>query len=102
MSWSYSFPKAVRARALQSSVIGLAGADPHGAVDAVDEDLSVADLAGLGGRHDRVDDFVDLIGWDRRLDLDLGQEAHGVFGAAIDFGVAFLAAVPLDLGNGHP
>src|SRR5882757_1545382 len=102
MSWSYSFPKAVRARALESSGVGLASADAHGAVDAVDEDLSIADLAGLGGRHDRFDDFVDLIGRDCRLDLDLGQEAHGVFGAAIDFGVALLAPVSLDLGDGHP
>src|SRR5436305_266266 len=31
----------VRARALQSSGVGLAGADAHGAVDAVDEDLSI-------------------------------------------------------------
>src|SRR6267142_1947829 len=71
MSWCHSFPKAVRARALQSSGVGLAGADAHGAVDAVDEDL------------------------------DLGQEADGVFGAAIDFGVALLAPVSLDLGDGH-
>src|SRR5262249_51891159 len=94
--------KAVRARALQSSGVGLAGADAHGVVDAVDEDLAVADLAGLGGSYDGVDDLVDLIGRHCRLDLDLGQEAHSVFGAAIDFGVALLTAVSLDLGDGHP
>ena len=33
--------------------------------------------------------------------LDLRQEVHGVFGAAIDFRVALLAAVALDLGDGH-
>src|SRR5215813_230808 len=93
--------KSVRARALQSSGVGLAGADTHGVVDAVDEDFSVADLTGLGGCHDRLDDFVDLIGRDCRLDLDLGQETYGVFGAAIDFGVALLTPVPLDLGDGH-
>src|SRR5258707_4261743 len=38
--------------------VGFAGADAHGAVDAVDEDLAVADLAGLGGHHDRVDGLV--------------------------------------------
>src|SRR5262245_2602661 len=73
------YPNAVGARALQSRGIGLAGADAHGAVDAVDEDLAVADLAGLGGPYDGVDDFVDLIGRDRRFDLDLGQKADGVF-----------------------
>ena len=30
-----------------------------------------------------------------------GQEIHGIFGAAIDFGVALLPAVALDLGDGH-
>src|SRR4051812_342583 len=94
--------KSLRARALQRSVVGLAGSYPHGAVDAVDEDLSVADLAGLGGRHDCVDDFVNLIGRHCRLDLDLGQEADGVFGAAINFGVALLTPVTFDLGDGHP
>src|SRR5437016_8230283 len=98
MSWCHSFPK--RARALQSSGVGLAGADAHGAVEAVDEDLSIADLAGLGGPYDGVDDFVDLIGRDCRFDLDLRQEAYGVFGAAIDFGVALLTPVSLDLGDG--
>ena len=33
---------------------------------------------------------------DRDLDLDLGQEAHRVFGAAIDFRMALLSAVPFD------
>ena len=32
----------------------------------------------------------------------LGQEVHGVFGAAIDFGVPLLTAVALDLAGGHP
>src|SRR3954452_11644745 len=101
MSWCHSFPKVVRARASQSSGLGLAGADTHGAFDAVDEDLAVADLAGLGGRHNRVDDSVNLIGRDCRFDLDFGKKAYGVFGAAIDFRVAFLTPVSLDLGDGH-
>src|SRR5262245_15735403 len=101
MSWVTPFQSG-EARASQSSGIGLAGADTHGAIDAVDEDLSVADLTGLGGPYDGVDDFADQIGRYGGLDLDLGQEADGVFGAAIDFGVALLTAVSLDLGNGHP
>src|SRR5262245_54064876 len=91
----------VRARALQSSDISLAGADAHSAVDAVDEDLAVADLAGLGGSYDGLDDFADLVSRDGRFDLDLGQEADRVFGAAIDFGVALLTPVSFDLGDGH-
>jgi hypothetical protein len=31
----------------------------------------------------------------------LGQEVHGVFRAAVDFSVALLPAVALDLGDGH-
>ena len=38
----------------------------------------------------------------RHLDLHLRQEGHRVFGAAIDFGMALLTPVALDLGDGHP
>src|SRR6185312_11119834 len=81
--------------------IGLARADAYGLVDRVDEDLAIADLAGLGGRSDCLDYLVGEIRRHRDLDLDLGQEADGVFGAAIDFGMPFLAAVTFDLGNRH-
>src|SRR6202012_5043261 len=76
--------------------IGLAGADANRMVEVDDEDLAVADLSGLGRRGDRFDGLVDLLGGDRDLDLDLGQEAHRVFSAAIDFRVALLSAVPFD------
>src|SRR5258707_4059288 len=65
-------------------------------VEVDDEDLAVADLAGLGSGGDGVDGLVDLIRGDRDLDLDLGQETHGIFGAAIDFRVALPAAIPFD------
>ena len=65
-------------------------------VEVDDEDLAIADLSGLGGGGDGVDGLVDLIGGDGDLDLDLGQEADGVFGAAIDFRVALLPAISLD------
>src|SRR5262249_36739837 len=90
------------ARESQRRGVGFAGADANGAVETEDEDLAVADLAGLGGRGDGFDGLVELVGRDRYLDLDLGQEAHGVFGAAVDFGVALLTPVSLDLGDGHP
>src|SRR5262245_50233683 len=82
--------------------VGFAGADAHGVVEVEDEDLAVADLAGLGSRGDRLDGFVELVRGYRDLDFDLGQEAHGVFGAAIDLGVALLAPVAFDLRDGHP
>src|SRR5882724_12911666 len=65
-------------------------------VEADNEDLAVADLSGLGSRGDGVDGLVDLIRGDSDLDLDLGQEAHGIFGAAIDFRMALLPTVSLD------
>lgn len=82
-------------------VVGFAGADADRVLDGRDEDLAVADLSGpccrLDGRHR----FFCLTGWDTDLDLDLGQETHGVLGAAIDFRVTLLAAVALDLSDGH-
>src|SRR5215813_11928381 len=81
--------------------VGLAGADADRVADVGDEDLSVADLPGLGGSRDRIDHLVDAIGRHRHLDLHLRQEVHGVLGAAINFGVAFLAAIALHLGDGH-
>src|SRR5438874_8532095 len=65
-------------------------------VEVDDEDLAVADLAGLGSGCDGVDGLVDLIRGDSDLDLDLGQEAHGVFGAAVDFRVTLLATITFD------
>src|SRR5258705_5797553 len=65
-------------------------------VEVDDEDLAVADLSGFCRRRDGVDGFVDLVRGDSDLDLDLGQEAHGVFSAAVNFRVAFLPAISLD------
>src|SRR3954462_8492534 len=65
-------------------------------VEIDDEDLAVADLPGFRGGRDGVDGLVDLVGGDSDLDLDLGQEAHGIFGAALDFRMALLAAISLD------
>src|SRR4051812_18887540 len=65
-------------------------------VEVDDEDLAVADLAGLGSGGDGVDGLVDLIRGNSDLDLDLGQEAHGVFGATIDFRMTLLAAITFD------
>ena len=65
-------------------------------------EVAVADLSGLRRRRDRLDHAVGAVVGDHHLDLDLGQEVHGVFGAAIDLGVALLAAEALDLGDGQP
>src|SRR5215813_8945176 len=82
--------------------VGFADADADGLIEADDEDLAVADLPRLGGGGDRLDDLVGLVAGNRDLDLEFRQEAHGVFGAAVDFRVALLASVAFDLGDGHP
>ena len=48
-----------------------------------------------------LDDLADEIVGDDDLDLHLGQEVHGVFAAAVDLGVALLAAEAFDLGDRH-
>ena len=85
----------------QGVVVNLAGAHAHHPVDGADPDLAVADLAGVGGLHDRVEGVGDLVVGDEDLDLDLGHEVGGVLGTAVDLGVAALLAVALDLGDRH-
>ena len=65
-------------------------------VEIDDEDFAVADLAGLCSTGDRFDGLVDLGLGDSDLDLDLGQETDGVLSAAVNFRMAFLAAISLD------
>src|SRR6201986_3041275 len=79
---------------------GLSGSDSNGFLDVGDEDLAVADAAGLGGAEDRLDRAFDQIVADNNLDLHLRQEIDDVFGAAIELGMAFLATEALGLGHG--
>src|SRR5690348_72194 len=51
-----------------------AGADPDHLIDRGDPDLTVADAAGAGGGHDRVDRLVDVEVVDQHLDPCLGHE----------------------------
>src|ERR1043166_4144060 len=81
--------------------VGLAGADAQRVLDVDDEDLAVADLPGLCRGGDRLDHAVGAIVRDHDFDLDLGQEVHRVLRAAVDLGVALLAAEALHLGNGQ-
>ena len=65
-----------------------------------DEDLAIADAAGLGGVLDRLDRLLDHVVAEHDLDLHLGQEVDDVFGAAIEFGMALLPAEALGLDDG--
>src|SRR5688572_30567730 len=81
--------------------VGLSGADAQRMVDRRDKDLAVADLPRPRARGDDLDRLVGELGGDGDFDPQFGQKIHDIFGAAIDLGVALLAAVPLDLGHGH-
>src|SRR5437870_268252 len=78
---------------LEGVYVAFAGADADGLLERADEDFSVADLAGAGRGGDRFDRAVDEVARHRHLNLQLRQEAHGIFGAAVDFGVTFLTSV---------
>ena len=79
----------------------LLGADADGFVDFGHEHFAVADLAGLGGFDDGGNSALDTAVGEHHFEFDFGEEIDGVFTAAIDFGVAFLAAKPLDFGDRH-
>ena len=69
-------------------------------LDLVDEDLAVADLAGVGGLANGLDGLLENVVGDDGLDLELGQEVHNVFGTAVELGVTLLAAKALHFRDG--
>src|SRR5712691_8728771 len=75
---------------LDGLLAALAGADADHVVDAGNEDLSVAELAGARRLHDRVDGSIDQRLGQSDLDLELGQEIDLVFAAPIGLGVSLL------------
>src|SRR5664279_237175 len=85
---------------LQRVCAGFTGANAHDLFKVEDENLSVADLPGVGGLFDRLDHALDELGLDGSLDLHLRQEVDDVFGAAVELGVTLLPAESLDLGDG--
>src|SRR5699024_2826515 len=81
------------------------GAHAHRGANVGGPDLPVADPPGAGGGEDQFDDRGLVALQREHLDLDLGDRVDGVLGAAVDLGVAALAAVAGDLGEGqarHP
>src|SRR3546814_21142596 len=63
------------------------------------EDLAVADAAGTGSLHDRLDRTLDHAVLHHHLDLHLRQEVHDIFRAAVEFRVALLPPEALGLGD---
>ena len=65
------------------------------------EDLAVTDGIRVGGCLDGLDHLRRDIVADRDLQFQLGDHVGGIFGTAINFGLALLAAEALDFGHGH-
>src|SRR3546814_9147571 len=61
---------------------GVAGADAYGLVKVVDENLAVADLAGMSRLADRIDRGIELVVGHRDFDLHFRQEIDHVLGPA--------------------
>ena len=60
-----------------------------------------ADATGLRGLADRFDGALNHVVAENHLDLNLGKKVHDIFGAAIKFSMALLAAEPFRLGHGN-
>src|SRR5262245_39449480 len=67
----------------------------------MNEDLAVADVAGLGRCRHHFGDLVDDAIGHNDLDLDLGEEIHRVLAASIELRVALLPTKSTDLRHGH-
>src|SRR5688500_10848827 len=81
-----------------------AGADAHAVVERHDEDLAVADGAGVadaGGMDDGLDGRLHECVIDGDLELELGQQADLELLAAVDLGEAALPAATADVADGH-
>jgi hypothetical protein len=74
----------------------LTGADADRLFDGRNEDFTIADLVGLGGIYDGLDCAVDLIVGKDHFDFDFRKEVHDIFSAAIQLGMALLAAEAFD------
>src|SRR3546814_2511626 len=86
------FVKCVR---LKRVLVAFAGADTQRGFDMADENLAVADAAGLCGGGDRLHNAFGHRILDDDFELHLGQEVDDIFGAAIEFGVTLCRPKPL-------
>src|SRR5437867_8067821 len=86
---------------LDSLLSGFLSADPDGILDGTDEDLSVADLAGLCGFDDGLNGVGNLAVSQNDLDFYFRKKINGVLAAAINLGVTLLTTKPFDFADRH-
>ena len=90
-----------RLRASNRVIARFLGADADGRFDITDKNLAVSNLARSRRPHDGFDSLRDKGVGQNNLNLDLRKKIDRIFAAAVNFGVALLAAKTLDLRNGH-
>jgi len=100
-AWAPALENRGETARLEYGVAVLAGADADDVFEGTDEDFPVADLAGAGGRGDRLKGPVHTLIGDAELDFDLGEKIDDILAAAVDIGVPLLAAEALHFGDGH-
>ena len=83
------------------SLAALVGTNAHRLPKRHDEDLAIADFVRSCGIHDYIDGLGYQVIGHGDFDLCLGKKINRIFAAAVDLGVAFLAAETLHLGNRH-
>src|SRR2546430_4716353 len=75
---------------------GFLSADTDGIFDGTDEDFAVADFAGLGGFDDGRNGICNQAVRQHNFDFELRKKIDGVFAAAINLGMTFLATESFD------
>src|SRR5947207_891876 len=90
-----------RGTLLQCGLPGFAGANANRVGNRINENLAVADLAGLGRFHDDVNDLVAGLVGHHDLNLKLGHKINAIFRAAIGFLLSLLSAEAADLRDRH-
>src|SRR5438034_8675506 len=77
------------------------GTDTDDLLDILNKNLAVANLAGAGGLDDGIHGPLGETVIDHQFDFYLWQKIDDVFGAAVQLGMAFLAAKTLYFGHGQ-
>src|ERR1700730_7043973 len=85
----------------QCALVALAGTNPNRSVHGVNEDLAVADIAGLRRARENGSDFIHETVRHHDLDLDLGEKVHRVLTATVELRMPLLPAEAADLRNRH-
>jgi hypothetical protein len=81
--------------------VQMLGGNTRGLFNRGNKNLVAARVSGFGRFGNRLYHLVQLLFSYYQFDFDIGQEVHGVFFAAIDFRVAFVAPEAFDFGGRH-